>query len=81
MPVLDEERVCDLLFFQTVAMDEVRFKELGARLESLELRSSIMLVSLSQCSASLQTLADYRQSLRDHVSVLMSNCDNKEQIR
>nr|CAG4650110.1 EOG090X04Z9 [Sida crystallina] len=58
---------------ETVAMDEVRFCELRNKLSALQLRSSILLVALSQSIGPLQTSAEFRNTLKEHVSVLVDD--------
>lgn len=58
---------------ETVAMDEVRFADLRDKLSALELRSSVMLVALSQSIGPLQTSAEFRATLKDHVCTLVDD--------
>lgn len=54
-------------------MDEVRFADLRDKLSALELRSSVMLVALSQSIGPLQTSAEFRATLKDHVCTLVDD--------
>ena len=64
-----------------MALDEVRFFELRNKLIAVELRSSIMLVSLSQSIGPLQTLTEFRNTLRDHVCALLENAKSSEELQ
>ena len=52
-------------------MDEIRFADLRQKLLSLEMRSSVMLVALSQSIGPLQASMDFRAKLKEHVCILI----------
>nr|CAG4641646.1 EOG090X04Z9 [Eurycercus lamellatus] len=66
---------------ETVAMDEQRFTELRSKLRSVEVESSILLVAFSsQGIGSLQTSNEFRNSLKEHVSVVLGNANSDEEL-
>nr|CAG4638408.1 EOG090X04Z9 [Cyclestheria hislopi] len=66
---------------ETVAMDEGRFAELRNKLASLEILSSVALVTFSQNIGSLQTSTDFRKIFKEHVTVVLGQARTAEELK
>jgi len=65
---------------ESLALDETRFAELRNKLFSVEILSSVLLVSLSQNMGSpLDLSAQFRQSFKEHLAVVLGHpkCDEE----
>lgn len=61
---------------QTLFIDEVKLRYLQEQTEKLILIGTILLVTVSTVGSSLQGNANFKQSLKDHLTILFSTIDN-----
>lgn len=54
-------------------LDEDRIKELQIRAKRLVVITTVLLVTLSNLSIDLQTIAAFKQELKQHISVLLQS--------
>lgn len=54
-------------------LDEERLRDLQLRTFQLISIATVLLVTLSNAGADLQTIASFKQTLKDHISILIQN--------
>jgi len=65
----DQDRVCP----ETVLVDARRFKELQDRTQSIALIAAVLAVTYSTVGAMLKDLADFKQTLKHHCTVIIGD--------
>lgn len=59
--------------FKTFMLDEDRLKELQIRTKRLVTITTVLLVTLNSLSADLQTIAVFKQEVKERISILLQS--------
>ncbi|XP_030761054.1 T-complex protein 11-like protein 1 [Sitophilus oryzae] len=65
---------------ETFILDEERLYDLQVRTFRLITAATILLVTLSNAGPDLQTIGTFKQSLKDHIMILIQNIKNNEDL-
>ncbi|XP_050307825.1 T-complex protein 11-like protein 1 isoform X2 [Anthonomus grandis grandis] len=66
---------------ETFILDEDRLYDLQVRTFRLVAIATILLVTLSNAGADLQTISSFKQSLKEHISILFQNVKNNQDLK
>lgn len=64
------------VFSQTFMIDEARLRDLQVKTNRLTAIGTIILVTLSHAGPDLQSIAEFKASLKDHISILLQSVKN-----
>nr|CAG4651774.1 EOG090X04Z9 [Triops cancriformis] len=66
------------LYPETVAVDELRFKDLQKKCFNLQMLGSVLLVAFSTAAASLQSITEFRTQFKQHIEVVLGELHSNE---
>ncbi|CAH0560659.1 unnamed protein product [Brassicogethes aeneus] len=67
-------------FPETFMLDQERLKDLQTKTERLVIIATVLLVTLSNTGSDLHTIAKFKNSLKEHISILLQAYQNKNDL-
>ncbi|EFA01622.1 T-complex protein 11-like protein 1 [Tribolium castaneum] len=66
---------------ETFLIDEARLRDLQVKTNRLTAIGTILLVTLSHAGPDLQSIAEFKASLKDHISILLQSIQNDKDLK
>lgn len=66
---------------ETFILDEDRLRDLQIRTFRLVATATVLLVTLSNAGADLQSISSFKQALKNHISILLANVKSDDDLK